>query len=82
MTITILKIVAVAVILAAMLIIILGIGHLLTGSFNTDRDDINQLRHDVESKHDVVSGKNMFHDLVSGGRLYERAEAAKKIRKS
>lgn len=81
MTIMILKIVAVAVILAAMLIIILGIGHLLIGSFNTDRDDINQLRHDVESKHDVVSGKNMFHDLVSGDRLHERAEATKKIRK-
>lgn len=69
MVITIIKIISVIVILAAMFIILLDIGHLTTGSFNTDREDIDQLREDVENKRDVVSNKNTFHDLVAGNKL-------------
>lgn len=68
MTIAILKIIAVVVILVAMLVILLGIGHLSSGSFNTDSSDIDQLRKDVESKRDVVSNKNMFHEFVGGNK--------------
>lgn len=66
MTITIIKIIAVVVILAAMLVILMGIGHLYSGNFNTDMGEMDQFRKDVENKEDVVSSSSAFHQFLAG----------------
>lgn len=66
MTITIIKIIAVVVILAAMLVILMGIGHLYSGNFNTDMGEMDQFRKDVENKEDVVSRASAFHQFLVG----------------
>lgn len=78
MTLTILKIIAVVVILVAMLVILLGIGHMTSGNFETNREDIDELRHDVESKRDVVSNKNIFHEFVEGKEVLKEVPIKKR----
>lgn len=75
MIITIIKIIAVVVILAAMLVILMGIGHLYSGNFDTDKKEVDQLREDVKNKEDVVSKESAFHVLITNraaGKRYRR----------
>lgn len=65
MTLTILKIIAVVVILAAMFVILIGIGHLLSGKFDTNAAEIDELRKDVEQRSSVISDNNSFHDFLA-----------------
>lgn len=66
MTIIILKFIAVVVILAAMLMILLGIGHLFSGNFHSDSEDAEKLRQDVENNTDVVSPRSLFYEFLKG----------------
>ena len=67
MTIIILKFIAVVVILAAMLMILLGIGHLFSGNFHSDSEETEKLRQDVENNEDVVSPRSLFYEFLGGG---------------
>lgn len=61
---TLLKIVLVAVILAVMVLILLGIGHLFSGDFSATEDDTKSLRNDVDTRRDVITDESAFSSLV------------------
>lgn len=63
-TISILKVIAVVVILLCMIILLLGIGHLFTGNFHTDDEEVRDLRHDIRHKENVIGDGNAFRPLV------------------
>lgn len=67
MTITILKAVLVIVILCVMILLLLGISHLTSGSFDSAEDDIDDLRHDLDSRDDVITDPSVFRELVKAG---------------
>ncbi len=54
--------------LLAMVVILLGIGHLSSGQFDTDSSDIAKLRDDVDNREDVISKGSSFHEFLSGTR--------------
>lgn len=61
---TLLKIVLVTVILAVMVLILLGIGHLFSGDFSATEDDTKSLRKDVDTRRDVITDESAFSSLV------------------
>lgn len=61
---TLLKIVLVAVILAVMVLILLGIGHFFSGDFSATEDDTKSLRNDVDTRRDVITDESAFSSLV------------------
>lgn len=65
MTITILKAVLVIVILAVMILVLLSINHLFSGNFDARESDAERLREDVTESDDVITGQNVFHELVN-----------------
>lgn len=64
MTISVLKAVFIIVILAAMVILLLGINHIFSGNFNARTEDADRLRRDLEEKEDVITEDNVFESLV------------------
>lgn len=77
MTISIIKAILIIVILAVMVMVLLGINHLFAGNFRADRDDAEQLREDVETKNDVITDNNVFHELVNASEDKRSAESKK-----
>lgn len=69
---TFIQIVCVMLILMAMLMLLMGMRHLFYGHIEHEQEDIKTLRHEVESECDVISDRNMFHDLVSGKHFHEK----------
>lgn len=67
-TISVLKVIAVVVILLAMIILLLGIGHLFSGNFHTDVEDVKDLRAEISRKEDVIGEGSVFRNLVDGSR--------------
>lgn len=64
MAIPILKAVLVIVILGVMILLLIGINHLFSGSFSVKESEIDDLRQDVLESEDVISDKNIFTELV------------------
>lgn len=64
----ILKIILVVMLLLAMVVLLLGIGHLSNGRFETDASDIDKLRDDVDNREDVISKRSIFHEFLEGTR--------------
>ncbi len=67
-TISVLKVIAVVVVLLAMIILLRGIGHLFSGAFDTDIEDVKDLRNEVSNKEDVIGDGSVFRNLVGGQR--------------
>ena len=63
---TVIQTIAVLVILAVMVMILLGIGHIFSGDFQTVEEDMDKLRHDVDRRQDVITNRSMFSSLVEG----------------
>ncbi len=63
-TISILKIILVVVIIGAMTLILLGISHLFSGSFNSDEYEAAKMRKDLLDKEDVVTRRGIFGQLL------------------
>ena len=64
MTISILKILLVLVILSVMIILLVTINHFFAHGFETDDDEIEELRREVSDNRDVITDKSSFRDLV------------------
>lgn len=82
---TVIQTIAVLVILAVMVMILLGIGHIFSGDFQTEEEDMDKLRHDVDRRHDVITNRSMFSSLVEGKSFQssmKKHEYAVKHRKS
>ena len=60
----ILKLILVIMLLVAMVVILLGIGHLGSGRFETTAEDVDKLRHEVDSSEEVISRRNAFHEFL------------------
>lgn len=48
-----------------MIILLVTINHYLAHSFQSDEDDIVELRHEVEDVKDVITDKSTFSSLVN-----------------
>ena len=59
-----LQTVLVIIILAAMVMVLLGVGHLSTGHFHHDDQDLRDFREKVENDDDVITSESSFHSLV------------------
>lgn len=64
MAISILQAVLVIVTLGVMILVLLGIHHFFSGSFESEDTDIEELRQDVDESEEVISDRNVFSDLV------------------
>lgn len=64
MTISILKAVLVLVTLAVMILVLIGINHLFSGNFDLSQSDIDDMRHDLNDKEDVITENSVFNELV------------------
>lgn len=64
MTITILKAVAVIIILAVMIVILLSVNHLLRGDFDSKQADVDRMREELNDSEDVISDHSVFKELV------------------
>lgn len=62
------QIILVGVILAAMIMLLLGLDHLFIGRFDADDISADELKEDVEKSKDVISDNNVFHAFVSRSR--------------
>ncbi len=65
LTLSILKIIAVVMILAAMIVILLGISHLFSGNFTSDSEDSVKLKEEIKNEDTVISERNIFHEFLS-----------------
>ena len=79
MTISVIKAILIIFILAVMVVLLLGINHLFAGNFRADRDDADKLREDVETKDDVITDNNVFHELVERTKEATPRPAAKAV---
>lgn len=64
MTLSILKIVLVLVLLAGMIILLVTVNHFFAGGFDSDNNDIDELRRNIKDKDEVISDQNVFRNLV------------------
>ena len=62
--IAIIKAMLVLVILVAMVMILLGINQLFTGNLQTEEEDTNSFRNDVNDKEDVLTSQNLFRKFL------------------
>lgn len=69
----VIKIILVVVLLVAMVMVLLGIGHLFSGNFNTVQNDIDELRREVRERDEVISAKNSFHAFLGSHIRHQRA---------
>ena len=68
----ILKIILVVILMFAMVMLLLGIGHFSSGQFDTDGTDIAKLKEEVDSKEEVISKRSVFHEFLSGARRHRQ----------
>ena len=64
MIITLVKAVAVMIILAVMILILVSVNHFISGDFNSGMADIDELRDNLDNANDVITDKNVFGELV------------------
>lgn len=50
--------------MVAMTVILLGIGHLTSGSFQSDNSDLDAFRREVWDKDDVIGQASVFRSFV------------------
>ena len=62
--IAIIKAMLVLVILVAMVMILLGTNQLFTGNLQTEEEDTNSFRNDVNDKEDVLTSQNLFRKFL------------------
>lgn len=60
----ILKLILVVVLIAGMMIILLSIGHLSSGTFHHDADSIDDYRREVDEEESVIGKSSAFRSLV------------------
>lgn len=65
------KVILVLVILAAMIMLLLGLDHVFTGKFDSDSSDATRLRQEVEKHQEVISDNSVFDPLVQHSRKVE-----------
>lgn len=59
------QVILVIVILIAMIVLLLGIGHIETRKYDADQECVDKLRDDVENRPEVISDESIFHGLVA-----------------
>ena len=64
MTITILKAISIIIVLAVMVLILMSVNHLISGTFDSEPSDIKQMREDLEEDENVITDESVFKDLV------------------
>jgi len=64
MTITILKAVSVILILAVMILVLLSIKYLVSGNYDSRDEHAERLRDEIMENKEVITGNNIFHELV------------------
>lgn len=64
MAIPILKALLVVVILGVMILLLLGINHIFSGSFSVDESEVDDLRQEIRETKDVISNHGAFTELV------------------
>ncbi len=77
---TLIQTVAVLVILAVMVMILLSIGHLFSGDFNTHEEDEQTLREEVDTRREVITGRSLFSNFMPE-RVASREKYVEKHRK-
>lgn len=61
----ILKILIVVLALAAMFMLLVGIGHLFSGNFRSSRSEMERFREHVRSHEDVLDHSNSFSGFIA-----------------
>lgn len=61
----ILKTILVILTMVGMVVILIGIGHLFSGTFETDSADINKLKNDVRNREEIISSASSFSKFLS-----------------
>lgn len=64
MAIPILKALLVVVILGVMILLLLGINHIFSGSFSIEDTEVDNLRQELEETNEVISNNGAFTELV------------------
>lgn len=54
----------VLIILVAMVMILLGINQLFSGNLQTEEEDINRFRNEVNDNDDVMTSQNLFRKFL------------------
>ncbi|MBD5328676.1 MAG: hypothetical protein HDS03_02100 [Bacteroides sp.] len=54
----------VLIILVAMVMILLGINQLFSGNLQTEEEDINRFRNEINDKDDVMTSQNLFRKFL------------------
>lgn len=78
MAIPIIKAVLVIIMLGLMIIILLGIHHFFSGSFETDNSEIDDMRVDIRESDEVITGHSVFSDLVKVRQSASRGSGGRK----
>lgn len=60
----ILKIVAVVVLLLAMVLVLLGIGHLFNKETLAHDEDVSKLKREMKEREEVISRHSVFHSFL------------------
>ncbi len=68
MTITVIKTLLIILILVVMVILLLSMDHLFNGKFHADKEDADELRHDIDNSSDVITNQNLLSELVEVSR--------------
>lgn len=71
MVISILKVVLVIVTLAGMILLLIGMNHFFSGSFDITDSEIDDMRRDVDGSEDVITERSVFRELVEAPRTVD-----------
>lgn len=55
-----------------MIIVLMTINHFLAHGFESDDDDMEELKRDIDERKEVITDKSSFHQLVKVNHTYER----------
>lgn len=81
MAISVLKIILVLIILSAMIIILLTVDHFLGHAFESNNDDVEELRHDIKERKNIITDKSTFRHLVEVQQPIESKKDNFKVKK-
>lgn len=62
---TLLRLVAVAVMLLAMIVLLLGINRLFHNDLNIDNSETNKFKKEVKESDEVITPHSVFHDFIT-----------------
>ena len=79
---SILKITIMIVILGAMVIILLGIGQLLSHDDNYSESDVSSMKKDLKNKQEVIGEKSVFNNFLMRNNRYHQRELRKEYRQT